>query len=293
MNDGFGISPEMLAKAAGYAALLAAAGACSVRWLIAPRLSDTSSGRGLIQSAARVLVLASLSALIAVLIRAWTHTVSAFGFEESLLWENLRLIAFESRWGRGWSWQATAAFLTFLISLGVSMGSKVAWVLATLSAAGFLVAVPLVGHAAGATSRIALHSMHLAGASLWIGTLFVLFVDLRRRGRGTAPFQIFAPVALTGVTTIALSGLIAAALYVHSPAALFGTAYGRALLVKVSLFAAAAAYGFLNWRQMQRVSAGDAAVDSGFGPTVGRELALAAALVLVTGILTELPNPDL
>ncbi len=291
MDEGFGISPEMLAKAAGYAALLAATGACSVRWLIAPRLSDAASSRGLTQSAARVLLLASFTALIAVGIRAWAHTLSAFGFEEALVFENVRLIAFESRWGRGWSWQAIAAILTFLLSLGVSMGSRIAWGLATLSAAACLVAVPLVGHAAGETSRVALHFAHLAGASLWIGTLFVLFFDVLRRGSGTAPFQIFAPVALTGVTTIALSGPIAAALYIHSPAALFGTAYGRTLLVKVGIFAGAAAFGFLNWRRMQRLSAGEAAMDPDFGPTVARELALAAALILVTGILTELPNP--
>lgn len=291
MDEGFGISPEMLAKAACYAALLAAAGACSVRWLIAPRLADASSGRGLTQSAARVLLFAALTTLVAVLVRAWTHTVSAFGFDESFVWENLRLIALESRWGRGWSWQAAAALLMFIVSLGVATGSKVAWRLATLSAAGLLTAVPLVGHAAGEPTRVALHSAHLAGASLWIGTLFVLFVDFLRRGSGTAPFQIFAPVALTGVTTIALSGLVAASLYIHSPAALFGTAYGRTLLVKVALFAGAAGYGFMNWRRMQRVSAGEALADRTFGPTVARELLLAAALVLVTGILTELPNP--
>ena len=61
---------------------------------------------------------------------------------------------------------------------------------------------------------MAIHAAHLIGGGLWIGGLFVLFVDLVTRRQGTAPLQLFAPVALTGSATIALSGLIAAALYV-------------------------------------------------------------------------------
>jgi putative copper export protein len=294
VDEGFGISPEMLAKAAGYGALIAAAGACTVRWLIAPRLlriEGPAESQALIGSAASVLFAASTVAFAAVLFRAWTHTLAAFGFEESLVWENIRTIAIDSRWGQGWFWQVVAAAATFVISIVVNAGSTGAWPVATFSVAAFIAAVPLVGHAAGDGFRVVLHSIHLAAAGLWIGALFVLFVDLIRRRRGTAPFQLFAPVAFTGSAALALSGLIAAALYIPSPGALFGTAYGRMLLVKAGLFAAAAAYGYTNWRRMQRVSAGDRTAGASVARTVTRELALAAAVVLVTGIFTELPNP--
>ncbi len=294
MDEGFGISPEMLVKAAGYAAWMAAAGACAVRWLIVPRLAPRSypDAAGLLHSAATTLVAASAVALGAVLLRAWAHTVAAFGYEESFVWENIRLIALESRWGEGWSWQALAAGATFISSLAVKMGWGWGWMLASVAVAASGAAIPLVGHAAGDGARMALHAAHLAGGGLWIGSLFVLFVDLVRRRRGTEPFELFAPVALTGSSIIVLSGLIAAALYVGTAASLFGTSYGRTLLVKVALFAGAAAYGFVNWRRLQQVSDGRRTIaHREMAGTAGRELAIAAALVVATGILTELPNP--
>jgi putative copper export protein len=218
--------------------------------------------------------------------------MAAFGFEESLVWDNLWIVAIESRWGQGWVWQALAASVTWVVSLAVAVGWTSAWPLATAGVVGCVLAVPLVGHAAGDPLRMTLHGTHVLGAGAWIGSLFVLFVDLIRRRCGTAAFQLFAPVALTGTAIIALSGLIAAASYVSSMSALFSTAYGRALLVKVALFAAAGAYGYSNWRQMQRVSAGTQVIaGDAMARTAGRELAFAAAIVLATGVLTELPNP--
>jgi len=294
MDEGFGISPEMLAKAVGYAALIAAAGACAVRWLLVPRLAAHagSDAAGLLHSAAHVLLLSSALGVVALALRAWTHTMAAFGVQDSLIWENVRLIAVESRWGQGWIWQAAGGLATFSTSLIVRAGAVWAWPLATLAVIAYAAAVPLVGHGAGDPTRMPVHTAHLLGAGLWIGSLFVLFVDLARRDRDTVPLQLFSPVAIAGSTTLALSGLIAASLYVPSPGLLVSTWYGRMLLLKVALFFAAAAYGYVNWRRMQRAAHGEALVGRGeMLGTTGRELVVAGILVLVTGILTELPNP--
>ena len=52
---------------------------------------------------------AALVVLLATALRAWTHTVAAFGFADAQSWEAIRIIAFESRWGSGWVLQLAAA----------------------------------------------------------------------------------------------------------------------------------------------------------------------------------------
>jgi copper transport protein len=292
MDEGFSISPEMLVKAVGYAAPIAAVGACAVRWPIVPRLGAIADASGLLRSAARVLLTASALGAVSLAFRAWAHTLSAFGVQDSLVWENIRLIALESRWGQGWVWQAGAGLAALVVGALVRAGAVWAWPVATIAVVSYAAATPLVGHAAGDPLRMSIHAAHLLGGGLWIGSLFVLFLDLVARRQNTVPLQLFAPVALTGSATIALSGLIAAALYIGSPGALFATGYGRALLLKVALFLAAAAYGYVNWRRMQQASSGTVVVSrQEMIGTAGRELTFACALLLVTGVLTELPNP--
>lgn len=295
-GDEFVLSPEMLAKAAVYAGVLALVGACGVRWFLVPRLAaagESADAAGLTRSAATVLLAASAVTLAALFVRAWTHTIAAFGVADALVWDNVRLIAIESRWGQGWSWQALAGGAMLLLSLAVRAGWAGAWPLASVAAAGLCATLPLVGHAAGDGARMAVHTVHLLGGGLWLGSLAVLFTDLARRGRGSRPFELFSPLALTGAAVVALSGLLAASLYVGPPGHLVTTAYGRTLSVKIALVAGVGTAGYVNWRRLQRahgVGAGPA-THATLGRTVRIELACAAAVILITGVLTELAHP--
>ncbi len=289
---------EAAPKALLYAALLPALGALVARWALLPALS------GVLSAAARARVEqllgqiglgAALLALLATALRAWTHTIAAFGFADAQSWETIRIIAFESRWGSAWVLQLAAAVLLFLSYLVVRVSPRAGWVLAAASGASMCVALPLLGHAAGSVGRMAIHTAHLLGAGLWIGTLAALWMVARVESSGRpgavqeipeALFRQFSTIALSGSALLLVAGLFASALYIQTPSSLFTTPYGRALLAKTTLVAAIGACGFTNWRRFADSSSGRGAIPS----TVPLEVALALAVVLTTAVLTELEH---
>ena len=181
-----------------YAALLPALGALVARWALLPALS------GVLSAAARTRVerllgqiglVAALVVALATALRAWTHTVAAFGFSDAQSWEAIRIIAFESRWGSGWVLQVAAAVLLVLSYLVVQVSPRAGWVLAAASGASMCVALPLLGHAAGSVGRMAIHTAHLLGAGLWIGTLAALWMVARIESRvRPAPLRRRSPL---------------------------------------------------------------------------------------------------
>jgi putative copper export protein len=285
---------ETAPKALLYAALLPALGACAARWVLLPRLGGALPAAVLTRverSLGRIGLLSALVVLTATLARAWTHTVTAFGFADARSWEAVRVIAFESRWGSGWTLQAAAAALLATVL------PRIGWPLTAASGAAFCVALPLLGHAAGSAGRMAIHTAHLVGAGLWLGTLVAVWVVARlesRRGvdrdnaTAVAPLLLerFSTLALSGATLLLLAGVAAATLYVGSPSSLWTTGYGRMLSAKVVLAAAIAACGFVNWRRFD-----DPVRESKTLPsTVSLEVTLAVAVVLATSVLTELEH---
>lgn len=87
-------------------------------------------------------------------------------------------------------------------------------------------------------------------------------------------------MATVAVAAILLTGLYGTLQYVSGPLALIGTAYGRALVMKLGLTVFLLAAGGINL------------IDKGDGPLgrmVGLEVALAAGIFVAAGFLTSLP----
>jgi putative copper export protein len=161
----------------------------------------------------------------------------------------------------------------------------------------------LSGHAAAAERLPALSivadTLHVLGAGLWMGTLAVLLAAglpavLSRPGGGPAPLaamvNAFSPVALAGGGVVAATGLVNALFHLGSPADLFGTTYGRALLLKLGLLAGVAALGAYNWRVVRPgLEKPETAARLRLSATT--ELALGVVVVFVTAILVALPTP--
>jgi copper transport protein len=172
-------------------------------------------------------------------------------------------------------------------------------------------------------------TVHVAAAGAWIGTLGVLAVaglgaalgarasvpvgvasargedEPARRGGSAAPEggrseAVLAPVArmvnafsraaLPAVGALVLTGLVSAWLQVGSPGALFGSGYGRTLLVKLALVGAAGSVGLYNWRVVRPALARGAGPER-IGRSAKTEVLLGLGVVVVTAALIATPLP--
>lgn len=122
----------------------------------------------------------------------------------------------------------------------------------------YLLTISLISHGAAAPFwvpfTVALDWLHLLGTAVWVGGLFglVLTVPLVR-GFGAAMRPVFAGVvirfsqcATISIIVLSLTGLYSAWLHVGSLDALLPTEYGRALTIKLVLFAGLVALGAFN-----------------------------------------------
>jgi copper transport protein len=289
---------EAGAKALLYASLLIVIGASALRWLLLPLAAaelGAARRRMLERSAARLALRAAICALASCALRVWTHTVSAFGFQDAG-WNNLKLIALESRWGVGWKLQ-TAAATILIIASAITVRRRAAWPVASLAVLLFTGTIPQLGHAAGDLFREALHGAHILAAGIWLGTLCAVLLvrmpygDPGSAGAGRSRRHVrlillrrFWPIALPSAATAIAAGVVAAYLYVGAFSNLWTTGYGRVLLLKVALVGGIAGCGYINWRRLREMEMRSAAI-------IVLEAVLAVMVVLVTGFLTEIAHP--
>ena len=281
------LAPEAAAKAVVYAAVLLAIGASATRWLVAPRALAGEDARRLEPALAALAGYSAAAMLAAQSVRAVTHTAAAFGWRDALAWDQLSVIAFQSRWGGGWRLQVGAAAFLLVATSVVHLHRSTGWVLSATGAVTCAASMPLLGHAASNPLGPVLHTAHVLGAGLWLGTLGCVLL-IRREAAGEL-LRHFAPIALTGASIAAAAGAISAVQYLGSPANLWATAYGRALGVKLAIVAAVLCCGYLNWRRWSASPTEPTAEGSVRLPIL--EALLGVAIVLATSVLTELAQP--
>lgn len=293
---------EAGAKALLYASLLIAIGASALRWLLLPRAAGELGPQRVLsieESIARLALGAAVAALAACVLRVWTHTVSAFGFDGAGSWDSIKLIALESCWGQNWKLQ-TAAALVLVAACAFTVWRRAAWPVATLGVFFFTATIPLLGHAAGDILRVTLHTVHILAAGFWLGTLGVVLVmrvpgadldsiepRLTVRRTRLLILRRFSMLALPSAGMAVAAGVGAAYLYVGAFSNLWATAYGRVLLVKVGLVGGISIAGFINWRRLRRLRE----VDESSAAIIVLEAMLAVVVVIVTGLLTEMAHP--
>jgi copper transport protein len=150
--------------------------------------------------------------------------------------------------------------------------------------AGAFVMLAVSGHAAGVNPAwygIGLDAVHLLAAGLWAGGIAALAV-LRppggwRSGEARVLLARFTPVALGAFTVTVVAGGLEAITQLGSIQALFGTAYGRVLLVKMALVALMLPLSAMAWRLKR--------------PHVRIEAALAAGVIAAAALLASFPTP--
>lgn len=285
---------EIAAKGCVYTAALLAVGMATSQLLLfraQPSMPD-SDGQALMEQAARrlnsMLVVTAAFLVSAIALRAVGHSIAAFGWTDGLSWENVRLIAIESKWGGGWKVQAAASVLLLTTAVVVRLrAGSLARACSFLAVVAVCASLPRTGHAASSVSGWALHSVHVLAAGLWAGTLLAI-VWLGRSGLQAvqaAMLRAFASVAMTAVALLGASGAIATFTYVGTAANLIGTDYGRLLTTKIALVILMLVLGARNYRSLR------ASTVSTVPGTVLGEAFVAVLVIAATTWLTETAHP--
>jgi copper transport protein len=293
-----------------FAALLAMTGVVAFRFGVLARMAKDEAFRPVAaraEAGAWTIALAAASLSVLTLAgRLWLQA-SALGMRtEDWSGDQLTALVTGTVWGLGWLLQAiaTCAFVMGMLIARAPHGRTAGW----MGAAGsvvLLAAVPgLSGHAAGVERLTALaivaDALHVLAAGAWIGSLLmVLAIGIPATlgtpgpawGSVAMMVRAFSPMALIAGAVVGATGVASTLLHIGAVQNLWGTGYGRALLLKVALLTLVGATGFYNWR---RVLPGLGADDEGtrrLQRSARVELAIAAAVLLVTAVLVALPTP--
>jgi putative copper export protein len=210
--------------------------------------------------------------------------------------EMLRQLIFSTRaWGLGVLAQLiiSAGVLGLLIYARVTRGPHSGVVAATALLAA--VSVPLTGHAIAhaGSAAVAVQATHVFAVGAWLGTLTVMWVVCSRTvstDNVISLVRAFSPLALASAALIAMAGTAALFIHVGTPGELLSTRYGLVLLLKIGVFLSAAGVGYVNWRHVtpRLHLSGQRHL---FSRAAGLEITLALVAVLLTTVLTNLPQP--
>ena len=173
--------------------------------------------------------------------------------------------------------------------------------------AGTLATLAWMGHAAGTRGvdryvHLGCDVVHLLAAGAWLGALPPLAATIVRAAREQSPAldrlalcmtRRFSALGVVCVGTVFVTGTINGCYLVATPAALFGTSYGRLLLLKLALFASmlvlAARNRFILTPRVRQGFRGntEAARDAmhGIARNAWKEALLGAGIAVIVGVL--------
>lgn len=258
-----------LARFVAFAALLCAVGAIAFRLLILNRATLLPAGsavRGSRRAASIGVVCGALivaSALAKLIVQA---DEMRFPTDSWITVGSNLLLA--TSWGTTWFVQVGSALL---LTMTMTLARKDAlphWRMVALLALVMAGTFSYSSHAMSA-ERLGQYTLyadvlHLVGASMWLGTLAVMFISVVA-GDGTDPaselapaelrvqylvglLRVFSPVALVGAVLVGASGVLAAFAHFTHVRELTTTRYGTYLLIKLGVVALVVLLGFRNWR---------------------------------------------
>lgn len=255
---------------------------------------------------------AALALLPAAVVRLGTEVMDLADPGQSFSdWVHLVVaMAAHTHWGVVWMVHVAIAVAAAIAFAVARSGSKRAWTLAGLSAAGLAATPAFAGHAASVEQHRALvvtaDVLHVLGAGTWMGTLAVLAaVTLRTDPRTPARrapeewgadiaglVRAFSPVALTSAATLAITGTIAAWNHLDTVSSLWRSGYGRTLLVKLTLVGLVLLAGAYNWqRGTPRLTAPGQDGVRAFTRSASVEIGLGMLVLAITAILVAMPLP--
>lgn len=288
--------------------LLGAIGAVAFR---APVLSlvarqEDGAGRRVIEPAARTAATVGLAAVallaVALALRLFAQSHAVFG-GGPLEGGRLGMLLGGSTWGWGWILQAAGTALAlagFALARG---GNRAGWVAAGIATVALGVSPALSGHAAASEATgpaMLADALHVLGAGGWLGSLLAVVLvgipaALRLPGEERGPavralVNAFSPAALAFAALVVATGVFAAWIHLQSVPALWESAYGRTLLLKLAVLAVVFGTGAYNWLRVRPALGGETAAHR-LRRSASVELAAGALVLAVTAFLVATPPP--
>lgn len=317
-GTGFGAESPLYAaiRWLQYAGLVIAIGAVAFRVAVLGRLTrtrragdrppDASLVPALRTGAALLGLGATLAVGVAAVMRLVAQSCALYDAGAVFRADLLGAMLVHTMWGWGWLVQmggvllAVPGFAAARRPRGAGQG------MATLGTMAMAASPALSGHAVAApqwtTLTVLADVAHVVGAGGWLGSLFVLVVvgipvAVRSGGDARGPavadlVHAFSPTALVFAGLVAATGVVATWVHVGTVAALWQTAYGRTLLVKLLPVACLAALGAYHWRRVQPALATDPGGAAGTGRlrrSAGLELLVGALVLAATAVLVATP----
>jgi copper transport protein len=204
-------------------------------------------------------------------------------------------------WTTGLSTSYGATVLIAVLALGsglvaLRLKAGAARVLALLGLTGVAVALAASGHASAAhpqwLTRPAVF-LHAIGIAFWTGSLVPLGAALARRTPdATAVLHRFSRAIAYAIAPLVAAGVLLAVVQLRSLDALWTTAYGQILSVKLVLLAALFALAFVNrYRLTKPAERGDADAVLRLQRSIRLELVLVLAIFAVAAVWRFTPPP--
>jgi putative copper export protein/methionine-rich copper-binding protein CopC len=300
-----GAALAVFARWLHFSALALVIGAAAARVLLLPRLEVGASSRAAVQrSAWRTLALSALLLAAAAVLRLWLQSATLHGADHAWSSTLLSIMLTDTTWGRAWLVQTS---LFALLGAGIAVArpprDRYALFLAVPAVLGLAAVPAMQGHAAGATGFASIAVMndavHVVAVGAWLGLLALLMLAVlpavrRHESDGGAArvhtVDRFSPIALGAAALVVVTGIINTLMHISTPAQLWETRYGAALIAKLAVLSLVVVAGFYNWRVVRpRLAEDDYTKRLRF--SAGFELTVAAFVLLSTAILTGLPRP--
>jgi copper transport protein len=289
-----------LARAFSFVGLLVLIGATTFRMVVLPRAVEINTEiRARMERRAAVLgVAASVLVILSALARInlESEMMSTMPDMQTM---SMMDMAMHTRWGFALRLELGAA-LVALVSFGLAVRRvRGTWLLATISAIVLAVTPALAGHAAASprftSLMIASDFLHVLGASSWLGSLFAVLIvgvpvsfalhGAERWSSVASLVNSFSPLALASASVVVVSGLVASWVHLEHLSALWQTAYGQTLLIKLALVATTLMVGAYNFRRVQPQLVNEEGT-ARLRRSASVELLLGFLIIVVTGFLT-------
>lgn len=246
--------------------------------------------------------------------------VQILGFRDPFapLSEDLQFLLAETLWGTLWMIQGIILIaLVPLFWVGASgprvVAPRVAWgdpeppaplpIRWRMLGAGILGVVATMALSSHAMSvpynrplAVVLDGAHILAAGGWLGGLTLILIS-GMGGRAAEPstqaaqFRAFSPVAMVSVGVLLFAGVLLASQHVLAWENLWGSPYGRVLMLKAAITGGVLGMGALNWRRgLPRMDSEEGRLQ--LKRRARLEILLALVVLGVTAVLTGMPMPE-